>query len=154
MLPPQKLLTAPFTQDKIEFFQLIAWTGIPDKSTTFHLKIPDDLAYRDAVQEGLEQAVAQGAADVLSVFWSVGAQPYTETLRSAVTEAGCNEKIVKSIVGRVLSHIHEPTSVDLLDPAIWAWADKARAKEGKWLMELLRKSSRLLLSRESEAQRS
>lgn len=148
LLPPKKLLRGPFHSDKIHFLRFMTSTfrGDPD-----HV----DPLYSELAREGLEQAVAEGAGDTLASFWTLGMLPDTELLRQAVTDAGCDKDVVRRLVTRVLHLTSEPVDINFLDPALWAWADKAHRngnKKGQWLMELLRESARDSGSTETEVE--
>ena len=140
LLPPKKLLRSPFTPDKVHFLKCIT-SGFGED--------PDELdpVYKELAKEGLEQAVAEGAGDVLPSFWTLGMQPDTELLRTAVIDAGCDKEVVRQLVTPVvrLTSVQVQAELDFLDPALWSWAEKARMKgdeKGLWLVEMLKNAAR------------
>lgn len=134
--PPKKLLRGPFTEDKVQFLRLVTSTAdwSPGQIIT--------PLHHELAREGLKHAVAEGAAlDTLRCFWNLGLQPDMDLIRLAVMDAGCKKEIVKELVGKAWDSKSASSDVDLLDPALWTWADRARARgdeKGTWLMALLK----------------
>lgn len=148
LLPPRKLLHGPWTSDKIRFLHVLGIDG-PDIGAIS--PVDSELAY-----EGLHQAVAQRSLFAVHALLRLQLQPDTELLRQAVIDHGCDEDIVGLLIRRpyrsAASPEHETvvsagreSNIDVLDPALWAWADKARKnadRKGRWLMDLLKKRAR------------
>lgn len=146
LLPPRKLLLPPFTDDKTSLLGVLA-PHVKDINML-------DSAYGELAFEGLAAAVEQGAAGAVSLLLSMGLRSSTELLRNAVADAGCDENIVRILIAPCsggAEHDHGiPSSaetsavgsdVDLLDPVLWAWAEKAKTRgdaKGEWLMGILR----------------
>ena len=136
--PPSKLLRRPFTADNVQFLRFMI--GF------FHAE-PETLGpvYSEIVQDGLQQAVEDGVGDVLNAFFCLGAQVDPELLRKAVIDAHCEKDVVQRLISRTTHLNNEPVDVDFLDPALWAWADKAKAngdEKGPWLIEQLQSAAR------------
>lgn len=148
LLPPKKLLSPPngYTQETVDFLAVLAH-GVDDLPRR-------DPAYGELAYDGLVQAVREDRAGVVSQMLKMGVQVSTETLRVAVAECGCNEDIICMLLCRpdnddrtqMSSSLPETHgtgagAIDLLDPEIWAWADKAERqgnKRGEWLVAELR----------------
>ncbi|SMR42398.1 unnamed protein product [Zymoseptoria tritici ST99CH_1E4] len=133
LLPPDKLLRSPFSADKVGFLKVFA-----DQMNNI---VERDPAYGEIAYEGLMHAIQEQQLDVVTILLSLGLRPSTELLRVAVTEAGCDEDLVRLLAG----HVEPEDSVDLLDPVLWAWAEKARANgnaKGDWLIAFLRELQR------------
>lgn len=153
LLPPRKLLHGPWTEDKINFLSVLS------------LKIEDLPAvspvHGEVAHEGLVQAVTESSEAAVCWLLSMSLRSDTELLRRAVIDHGCNKAIVNALVGQSLKHYHSgehnsevtrspshakhASAIDFLDPALWAWADKARLaghSNGEWLMALLRERAR------------
>lgn len=136
--PPSKLLRRPFTADRVRFLKFMIATFRDDPESL-------DAVYCEFVQDGFHRAVEDGAGDALSAFFCLGAQIDTELLRKAVIDAGCVKDVVQRLISRTTHLTSEPLDVDFLDPALWAWAEKARAKgdeAGSWLVKQLRTAAR------------
>jgi hypothetical protein len=124
IIPPRKLLHGPWTEDKTCFLTVLARPNILAESG------PDS----ELALEGLTQAVAEGAVEAVSGLLFVGVMADTELLCKAVLDHGCVQRIVELLVQ------HGQGALNLLEPTIWTWADKARKKgdaKGKWLKEYL-----------------
>ncbi|CAK4031481.1 Hypothetical predicted protein [Lecanosticta acicola] len=143
LLPPKKLLFPPFTQDKVEFLAVLA-QGIRDVAA-------NDASYGEVAYNGLVAAIQSAQPEMISMLLGMGVNVDTELLRIAVTEAGCNEDIVRMLIEHSGHDNNESAShagtrcvsgsIDLLDPALWAWAEKAteaKAGKGEWLVVQLR----------------
>lgn len=138
LAPPLKLLQSPFTPDKTRLLRFFA--------TTFRAH-PQDLSpvYLERAKDGLEEAVSEGARDILFAFWTLGMQPTTELLRQAVIDAGCDEELVRELVRGDSCLGSDPIDIDFLDPTLWSWAEKAQAsgnEKGRWLKDLLKDAAR------------
>lgn len=139
LLPPRKVLTGPWTHDQICFLRMFA-RGLRCEDLASIDSVSGEVAY-----EGLVQAVTEGSKEAVETLLSLGQamSPDTELMRKAVIDSGCNEDIVRALVeaaGR-----RDPSRLDLLDPALWSWAEKARAsgnEKGKWLMDYLKVENR------------
>ena len=133
--PPSKLLRRPFTSDRVQHLNTMV--------ERYHYE-PErlDAVYPELVQDGLQQAVEDGAGNALYALFVLGAQVDTELLRSAVIDSGCQKCLVQKLITRAKHpRHHAPVIVDFLDPILWAWADKARAtgdEKGSWLIEQLK----------------
>lgn len=140
LLPPYKLLCAPFSADKTAYLAVLAQTTSNIRSL--------NSAYGELAQEGLAAAVQAGYVELTSVLLGMGVSPTTELLRAAVIDAACDERLVKTLLRAASSPEHAghgstSKDLDLLDPMIWSWADQARTNgnpKGNWLMSLLRDS--------------
>lgn len=136
--PPPKLLRRPFTQDNIQFLKFMI---------AFFREGPETLesVYMESVQEGFQQAVEDGVGDALNAFFCLGARVDTEMLRKAVIDASCDKDVVQRLITRTTHLTSEPVDVDFLDPALWAWADRAKVRDidiGSWLIEQLKAAAR------------
>ena len=133
--PPVKLLRGPFTQDKTQFLNFLLCSLREDTQGLYPF-------YIERAREGLQQAVSAGCADALHCFWGLDLWPDTDLLRAAVMDSGCDKNVVCSLVNREMYHRKSgSTDTNLLDPALWSWAEKAQANgnnKGRWLKELLR----------------
>ena len=138
LAPPVKLLRGPFTQDNIRLLKFLI--------RKFRVNPEEiDPMFTERAKEGLQQAVLEGANDVLSAFWIFGMQPDTELLRLAVIDSGCDKELVRSLVNRVYNMTSGPVDMNFLDPALWSWAEKAHAngnEKGPWLKDLLKDAAR------------
>lgn len=147
--PPPKLLRGPFTEEKVRFLRYVSYTLSKDTAAT---AAGLDPVYLETAKEGLHQAVLENANEAVSAFWSFGLKPDTELLRKAVIDAGCDKDVVRSLVDR--SGI-QPPCIDYLDPALWAWAERARKggdeEKGTWLMELLKDGARRMRRNEEKS---
>lgn len=136
--PPSKLLNRPFTDDKVRFLNFLIG---------FFRGDPQQLGpvYSEMVQDGLQQVVEDGMSDALNAFFCLGARVDTELLRQAVIDDGCVKDVVRRLITRTTHLTSEPVAVDFLDPALWAWADKARLRgneKGPWLLTQLQSAAR------------
>lgn len=130
LLPPRKLLHGPWSDDRAVFLGVLTsnMASLPDENSVL-----GEVAF-----EGLTQAIAEGHSYAVEMLLHLGIVPNTQTLQHAVVDAGCNREIVLQLmkVGR------EVNSVDFLDPALWSWAERARAEgddQGAWLVANLKK---------------
>lgn len=141
LLPPRKLLSTPFTDDKIEFLSVLAQ----------HIKDITNLnaAYGELAVEGLTVAVQQGNIEMVSLLLRMGAPATTDLLRAAVIDAACDEHLVQLLLHPAQARDDTTRSnaiaddIDLLDSMVWSWAEQARKAKnpkGEWLMGLLRES--------------
>ncbi|KAF2479655.1 hypothetical protein BDY17DRAFT_304362 [Neohortaea acidophila] len=141
LLPPVKLLRAPFTQDKADMLECLV--------LDYRKLGPTPPAYAELVQDGFKQAILNNAVGTLSSFGRLGAKVDTELLRVAVCEARCNRAVVYELKlqgrkGREAGH-----DIDWLDPELWGWAEKACKngdKPGLWLKDLLRLEAHLVMN--------
>lgn len=142
LLPPQKLFSAPFSDDKTAFLSILAQTV--DDITSLNP------SYGELAHEALTAAVQSGLVELASVLLDMGVPATTELLRSAVMDAACDEGLVRMLLDSA-SRSHQAAhfshsvanGIDRLDPTIWSWAEKARENDnpkGDWLMGLLRQS--------------
>jgi hypothetical protein len=120
----------PFSSEKVDFLSIFAEhvDDIPNR----------DAAHGELAYEGLMSAVQQKQLDVVRLFLIMGLSRSTELLRVAVAEAGCDEHLVRLLA--------DSPDVDLLDPLLWAWAEKARTngdEKGDWLIGFLREAQML-----------
>lgn len=145
LLPPKKLLSSPFNQEKVRFLEVLG-RNIDDLAGL-------DASYGELGHECLFIAVRDAQQELVSLLLSMGLAPSTELLRVAVTESDCNKDIVRLLVSaagdghRQLPSESERSAdiVDLLDPVLWAWADEARRrgdKKGEWLLGHLKRAQR------------
>lgn len=149
LLPPKKLLSSPFNQEKAQFLEVLSH-HVQDLAGM-------DAAYGELAHVGLVAAVRQSHREMVQLLLSMGLTASTEMLRVAVTESGCDREIVRMLIdksendrrdpnmdeGRPAEIGSSPDAVDLLDPVLWSWADEARRrgnKKGGWLMELLKEA--------------
>lgn len=138
LLPPKKLLRGPFTDDKVRLLSALS-------STFDHRQHQRGPTYLELAREGLKQAVTEGATDAVGCFWQLGLRVDTELLRLAVIHAGCKKEIVHQLVTSREITRSDLADVDFLDPALWSWAEKARARgdeRGPWLIDLLKRKPR------------
>ncbi|KAK4635085.1 hypothetical protein CLAFUW4_01148 [Fulvia fulva] len=136
LLPPRKLLSPPFTEAKSNFLSVLAqeWPVIATV----------DPVYGDFALQGLQCAVAECRRDVVAVMLRMGVPVSTELLRVAVIDGGCDSHVVLMLLERIPQagaswRTHE--EINLLDPSLWAWAEKACKDgndKGRWLIDLLR----------------
>ncbi|KAF7197159.1 hypothetical protein HII31_01584 [Pseudocercospora fuligena] len=138
LLPPKKLFWRPFTEAKLAFLRTLA-----QNITDLHAL---NAAYGEHAQEGLMEAVTDGSAEFVSLFLHMGARTNTELLRVAVADSGCHREIVENLVRHVnVGDAPGGAVVDILDPILWQWADRAQEHgnpNGKWLVALLQKEQR------------
>ncbi|KAK5175258.1 uncharacterized protein LTR77_000395 [Saxophila tyrrhenica] len=120
LLPPAKLLRGPFSDDKIRLLGLL----ISHTSQPLVVHYP---YLHDLVREGLQQAVADNSIAALNAFWHLGLLPDTNLLRQAVTTAGCDRRVVSSIMKRSFDS-STAQDIEWLDPEIWSWAERATAR--------------------------
>ena len=132
---PSKLLHGPFTFDKVQYLRTL---------TAFTATIEEDAIYAEFAYEGLCEAICERHIDAISVFLAMGLKCNTELLRHAVVGCGCHQGIVRLLLScpKPLgeSRTFDSEKLNLLDPVLWAWADKMRAKGdpiGQWLMDRL-----------------
>lgn len=137
LLPPKKLLSPPFTEDRLLFLSVLS-DGLHEIENT-------DAAYVETANDGLMAAVQRSNVEAAAIFFRMGLKRSTELLRIAV-ESGCEDRLVRLVLGSSDVDANEVDDViDLLDPALWKWAENARAhgnSRGTWLMELLRDAQR------------
>ncbi|KAK5129175.1 hypothetical protein LTR08_003772 [Meristemomyces frigidus] len=134
LLPPRKVLTGPWTPDQVCFLRVFV-DSLHCKDITVLSPVLGEVA-----TEGLLQAVAEESEGAVPLLLALGQgmRPDTELVRKAVIDHGCNKAIVTELVSCARQR---SSPVDLLDPALWSWAEKARAsgdEKGEWLVELLR----------------
>ncbi|KAK3057232.1 hypothetical protein LTR09_002271 [Extremus antarcticus] len=135
--PPRKLLSAPFTADNLNLWELIT------SHITRGMSIEHWPHLVEQARTGLQQAVAEQSMKALDLFWHMGLKPDTELLRQAVVEIGCDRNVVFSITNRVMFLAQQfafTADMDWLDPELWSWIDKAEARgdaRGMWLKEIL-----------------
>lgn len=142
LLPPRKLFSAPFSNDKTIYLAILAQT-IDDITSLSH-------SFGELAYEGTMLAVQSGHDELASVLLGMGVTATTDLLRTAVMDAECDERLVKLLL-RPASPQEQARrgatdGVDLLDPMVWSWAEKAREKgnpKGTWLMETLREAQEL-----------
>lgn len=139
ILPPKKLLNGPFTDDKIKFLDVLTMAGefasLPSGYIDWIPPLYHELAKQSAVQ-----AVAERCGYALSTLFQFGVKPDTDLLRFAVMDEGCDEHVVGTILRSVESVAND---IDLLDRAIWSWAEKARSEgneKGRWLIRSLKEA--------------
>ncbi|KAH9845810.1 hypothetical protein Tdes44962_MAKER00020 [Teratosphaeria destructans] len=127
-LPPTKLLSGPWTPDKLNFLRATSRPGfdlVNQSSTDCEL-----------AQEGLQQAVAEGSLEAANLmFRNLGLRPTTDLLCKAVTEYGCNKAVVELLLDQ------GGQELDLLEPALWSWAetsDRRGDDKGIWLIKQLK----------------
>ncbi|KAF2209720.1 hypothetical protein CERZMDRAFT_100126 [Cercospora zeae-maydis SCOH1-5] len=140
LLPPRKLFLTPFTTEKVSFLSLLL-QGVNDIAFL-------DLSYAEIAYEGLVAAIQADVPDLVFLFLGVGLNSDTELLRIAV-EAGCNQEIVQMLVdsdaAKQRAAGRSKGEIDLLDQAIWAWAEHARKQgndRGTWLISYLQARQR------------
>jgi len=145
LLPPMKVLRGPWSEDKTSFLAVLAASGADISALS---PLHGETAY-----EGLEQAVAESAEPAVRSLLQLQLNPDTELVRKAVIDYGCHKEIVRGLVDQCASIFRRlppgsdsyprdiQPSIDFLDPALWAWAEKTRAsgeERGGWLVKLLR----------------
>lgn len=124
-VPPPKLLRGPWTDEKVKFLNTLVLNcdSVAENSTDRNLAL-----------EGLGHAVAEGSLEAVQALLGLGLRPDTELLRRAVLDSGCDREIVTALMTT------SGPDLDLLDEAIWSWADKARRMgnvDGDWLKKQL-----------------
>ncbi|EME49593.1 hypothetical protein DOTSEDRAFT_68391 [Dothistroma septosporum NZE10] len=136
LLPPSKLISPPFTAAKTSFLAVLV-QGTPGVSTI-------DPAYGEFALQGLQSAIPARQGKVVSLLLAMGVTVSTEMLRIAVIDSGCDKDIVTRLLDATApadGSLPYQQGVDLLDPSLWAWAEKARKDgddKGQWLVALLR----------------
>ncbi|KAF2644066.1 hypothetical protein P280DRAFT_392631 [Massarina eburnea CBS 473.64] len=86
---PIKLLTRPWTKDKLEFLRFMLWI------TSATIDWADDYV-RKAALEGRQDAILEGNLEVVEIFnhnRRLGKVPTLSNVRFAVIEGGCNRSI-------------------------------------------------------------
>ncbi|KAI6885457.1 hypothetical protein KC360_g3633 [Hortaea werneckii] len=159
LLPPLKVLHGPWTRDKVEFLTLMAVTE-PDLPSLSPI-------HGEAVYLGLNQAVAERSFDAVAQLLRFKPNLDTEILRKAVIDNVFNRDVVlkladyavqrqqESISSQADISVKEMPAVDFLDPALWAWAERARNNDnenGEWLSKLLKDKSRQVQPRTRSVQ--
>lgn len=135
LLPPRKLLRAPFTKDKVQFLKAMNRARNPCARPN----VPP--LYRELAIQAAPQAFAEGSVDTVKGLIHFCLNPNTDLLRLAVMDGGCE----KDTVSELIAEGRYP-DMDPLDATIWTWAERARAggnEKGQWLMSTLTDASRL-----------
>lgn len=137
LLPPQKLFSPPFSDDKTAYLSVLA-LNIDDITSV-------SSPYGELAYEGLVAAVRAGRVELARVILGMGVLPTTELLRAAVMDADCPEHLVHKILRphdlAVPARRVGNNNIDLLDPMLWSWAEQARTNgnpKGDWLIGVLR----------------
>jgi hypothetical protein len=137
LLPPIKVLHGPWTDDKKAFLRMFS-PGVVDLAALSSI-------HHEIASEGLSQAIAEVSSEAVDILLSMGVAGNTELLRQAVIDCGCNKDIVTALLGHTNRRHHGHAQLDLLDPALWSWAQRARQdrnEKGDWLIHLLRSRAR------------
>ena len=154
LVPPFKVLHGPWTDDKIAFLSVVA-----DSRADLATLSP---VHSESAYAGLSQAITEGSQSAVYQLLKLKLIPDTELVRQAVIDEGCEQGIVSALVSRALEHCQDSIdpereyaeyqsqavcSIDFLDPALWAWAQKARSRgdgKGQWLRSLLKAQNQQL----------
>lgn len=132
LLPPRKLLTAPFTDEKMKFLFALSKSNTNDIAAL-------DPAYGEMAYQGLVVAIREGLSLLVNELLHMGVKRDTNLLRIAVIEAGCNNRMVLIVSGNTPKpDWPDVTAVDYLDPALWSWAERQTDGKGEWLLDILR----------------
>lgn len=153
LLPPFKVLHGPWTSDRVAFLNVFSL--YPNGCLS-----PLDGIVAEIAHEGLHQAVEEQSLQVIKLLRNLYAQPDQDLLRKAVIDFGCDKNIVLYLLQWCVVEIlrwntHSANRVasqprpeiDLLDPMLWAWAEKAKnvgEAKGEWLINILRRLSSLV----------
>lgn len=146
LLLPQKLLKAPFTNDKGNLLCLLIAKRV---STMQDLEIAGssiadlDPILVEEVTDGLAQAIANGAERFFRPMYRLGARLNTELLRRAVIDADLSIENLKELLSG--TNKRTLTEIDWLDPSLWSWVEKAHAagdSRGLWLQGILKWNAR------------
>ncbi|KAF2122687.1 hypothetical protein BDV96DRAFT_4354 [Lophiotrema nucula] len=87
---PVKLLSGPWTSDKVQFLRFLLWTTSMTVDWASH-------EARAAAREGKKEALLTGNLEVVELFnhnRRLGKAPSVDTVRFAVMDAGCDRSIV------------------------------------------------------------
>lgn len=133
VLPPDKLLRGPWSDEKVDFLDAV-WT---------HPLDPSSSRYALAC-EGLGEAVSGDAHAVATKFLKLGIRPDQELLRRAVMKPECPAYLVAQMLYidmKKSREAGEQSAFDCLDPVIWSWAGIAESEgsdKASQCMEMLR----------------
>ncbi|KAK5115046.1 hypothetical protein LTR62_001743 [Meristemomyces frigidus] len=137
LVPPIKLLRGPWTSERLSFLRIFSRAI----ENLLELSPP----HYEVALSGFAEAVTEGSPNAVGMLLSMGLAPTTEMVRHAVIDSGCDKDIVIAILSHRNCEGHvgdvSTTNVDLLDPALWSWAEKVRRdgnEKGEWLTRLLR----------------
>ena len=121
----------------------------------------------EAAYLGLTQAVAERSSDAVAQLLRLKPTLDTELLRKAVIDNVFDRDVVLKLADYAVQRqqesrssqadlsVNEMSAVDFLDPALWAWAERARNNDddnGEWLSKLLKDKSRQVQPQTSSAQ--
>lgn len=156
---PSKVVRGPWTAERISFLKVFSL--YPNACAT-----PLDGIVAEVAHEGFEQAVEQQSLEVIKLLRNLHVRPDQALLRKAVIDHGCDKRIVLYMLQWFVVDIMRSNmttadtqpivsrpEVDLLDPMLWAWIEKAKAvgeSKGKWLTTVLRHLSNTVTSESRE----
>jgi hypothetical protein len=122
LLPPTKLLRAPFTEDKTSFLTILA-------APAYQVLAHDKGLHAEVAREGLEHAVRVGDVSMLSLLFRLGMPSDTDLLRVAVIGRNMSPDMFDLIVspsGPSGDGLHGRTAndaIDFLDEEVWQQMD-------------------------------
>jgi len=132
---PEKLLHGPWTKDKASLlYVLVSYNGEIDWEGSMA---------GEAAKMGMQQAITEGnehAVAALAVLLGVPKAITNNTLRHAVIHCGCNTNIIRHLLfnAQILAG-EASTTLDLYDPALWAWAE-VNGYKGEMLKDMLKRA--------------
>jgi hypothetical protein len=134
---PKKLLSGPLTQDKIEFLRFLLWiTAMTVDWTDEETAHAAVTARRQAMLDRNLQAV-----ELFNHNRRLGRPSDLETVRFAVTEAGCDRSIVYDTL--LAANIWHGRKSPRYSPELHEWCDAQTAErdpKGSWLRKKLEES--------------
>ncbi|KAK1076545.1 hypothetical protein LTR33_008852 [Friedmanniomyces endolithicus] len=134
-LPPAKLLHGHWTTEKVNLLSIF----LPEPPTP---SPPLSSVFLELAHAGAAQAIAERAHVALRLLLEMGVHPTTEMLRLAVIDHGCDRRLVEMLFDSVYPEEIVAVNIDPLDPALWAWAEKAYergcAQDGELVLDALK----------------
>ncbi|TKA48845.1 hypothetical protein B0A54_00921 [Friedmanniomyces endolithicus] len=134
-LPPAKLLHGHWTTEKANLLSIF----LPEPPTP---SPPLTSVLLELAHAGAAQAIAERAHVALRLLLKMGVHPTTEMLRFAVIDHGCDRRLVEMLFDSVYPEEKVAVDIDPLDPALWAWAEKAYergcAQDGESVLDALK----------------
>ncbi|GAB7352599.1 hypothetical protein MBLNU459_g2979t1 [Dothideomycetes sp. NU459] len=139
---PQKLLQAPWTQDKTAFLYYLIWNNV---GVDWEHSSRGEIATQ-GLQQAIQARSRQAVASLLSPL--VGVVPTAAAIRAAVVDHGCDQTLVFCLLNAALrAHVVSRAEARLLtdfsfrDPSLWSWAGRMRSagnRKGAWLTAALK----------------